>query len=109
MACAKQGCRRARRRRIEPNLPAVSEGLRKAGLPGVNQPERSLRERVRCSLLVDWPVYPRLIRTLWASTPSHNPRHAAPSQHRATTSRAAEEAARQGASPFAGLEGLACT
>jgi TolB-like protein/cytochrome c-type biogenesis protein CcmH/NrfG len=37
--CARPRCRRANRRRIEP-------------------------ERVRCSSLVDWPVYPRLTRTM---------------------------------------------
>jgi hypothetical protein len=25
------------------------------------------RERVRCSSLIDWPVYPRLAHTMWAS------------------------------------------
>ena len=39
--------------------PAVAEGLRKAGTPRRNEAslKRSLRERVRCSSLVDWPVY----------------------------------------------------
>jgi hypothetical protein len=37
----------------------------------VKQPEGSLRERVRYSSLVDWPVYPRLRRTMEASTPAH--------------------------------------
>ena len=30
--------------------------------------EARKRERVRCSSLVDWPVYPRLRRTMQAST-----------------------------------------
>jgi hypothetical protein len=30
----------------------------------VKQPEGILRERVRCSSLVDWPVYPRFKRTM---------------------------------------------
>ena len=30
----------------------------------MKQVEGSLRERVRCSTLVDWPVYPRLRRTI---------------------------------------------
>ena len=33
------------------------EGLRNQDYGGMKQ--GSLRERVRCSLLVDWPVYPR--------------------------------------------------
>ena len=42
-----------------------ADGLRKAGLPEVvKQLESSLWERVPCSLLVDWPVYPRLRRTM---------------------------------------------
>ena len=35
--------------------------------------EGSLRERVRCSSLVDWPVYPRLRRTMLTTTPKRNP------------------------------------
>ena len=31
------------------------------------------RERVRCSSLVDWPVYPRLRRTMLTTTPKRNP------------------------------------
>jgi hypothetical protein len=31
--------------------------------------EARKRERVQCSSLVDWPVYPRLTRTMRASTP----------------------------------------
>jgi hypothetical protein len=39
--------------------------------------EGSLRQRVRCSSLVDWPVYPRLRRTMRASTRSRKWAHAA--------------------------------
>jgi hypothetical protein len=35
--------------------------------------EARKREPVRCSSLVDWPVYPRLRRTMRASTPARNP------------------------------------
>ena len=33
----------------------------------------ALRERVRCSSLVDWPVYPRLRRTMLTTPPKRNP------------------------------------
>jgi hypothetical protein len=63
------GCRRERQRRIEPNLPAVFEGLRKQGC---RRSEATLktrkRERVRCSSRFDWPVYPRLSRTMRTSS-----------------------------------------
>jgi hypothetical protein len=39
---------------------------------GAKQLEGSLRERVRCSSLVDWPVYPRRRRTMEASSRSRN-------------------------------------
>ena len=32
-------------------------------------------ERVRCSSLLDWPVYPRLRRTMLGSERARNPRH----------------------------------
>ena len=32
-----------------------------------------MRERVRCSLLADWPVYPRLRATMLTTTPKRNP------------------------------------
>jgi hypothetical protein len=34
--------------------------------------EGGLRERVRCSSLVDWPVYPRLAHTMQASNGGRN-------------------------------------
>jgi hypothetical protein len=40
-------------------------------------PERALRERVRCSSLIDWPVYPRLRGTMQGSTRCRNKPHAA--------------------------------
>ena len=40
----------------------------------VKQLERRLWERVRCPSLVDWPVYPRLRRTMRASSRSRKPR-----------------------------------
>ena len=50
------------------NLPAVLDGLRKAGCQRNEASLKgSLRERVRCSSLVDWPVYPRLAHTMRAS------------------------------------------
>jgi hypothetical protein len=39
----------------------------------MKQVEGSLRERVRCSSLVDWPVYPRLRPTMLTTTPKRNP------------------------------------
>ena len=38
----------------------------------MKQVEGSLRERVRCSSLVDWPVYPRLRRTMEAAALARN-------------------------------------
>ena len=39
----------------------LCEGMRKAGVPEIEAEfEGSLRERARCSSLVDWPAYPRL-------------------------------------------------
>jgi hypothetical protein len=35
--------------------------------------EARKRERVRCSSLVDWPVYPRLRGTMLTTTPKRNP------------------------------------
>jgi hypothetical protein len=56
------------------------------GRGGVTQPEGSLRKRMRCSWLVDWPVYPRLRRTMGASTRWCNDRrstiHTALTTHR---------------------------
>ena len=39
----------------------------------MKQVEGSLPERVRCSSLVDWPVYPRLRGTMLTTTPKRNP------------------------------------
>jgi TolB-like protein/class 3 adenylate cyclase/Flp pilus assembly protein TadD len=51
----------------------IYDGLRKAGMPEErSKSEGSLRERVRCSPLVDWPVYPRLRGTMQASTRARN-------------------------------------
>ena len=36
-------------------------------------PEGRLRERVRCSSLVDWPIYPRLRRTMLTTPTKRNP------------------------------------
>ena len=50
------------------NIPPLLEGLRKAGCRrNESRFEGSLRERVRCSSLVDWPVYPRWRRTVQGS------------------------------------------
>jgi hypothetical protein len=60
----------------KPILQPAFDGLRKAGLleetrklaakkPGRENVRKE--ERVRCSWLVDWPVYPRLTRTTRAS------------------------------------------
>jgi tetratricopeptide (TPR) repeat protein len=46
------------------------EGLRSRDAGGVKQPERGLRERVRCSSLIDWPVYARL-SALWGTRRAH--------------------------------------
>ena len=35
--------------------------------------EGSGRERVRCSSLIDWPVYPRVAHTMRASNGGRNP------------------------------------
>jgi hypothetical protein len=40
----------------------------------VKQPEGSLRERVQCSSLVEWPVDPRLSPTIPLAVPARNAR-----------------------------------
>ena len=53
--------------------PSFVDAWRKAGLAEERSKfEGSLRERVRCSSLVDWPVYPRLGRTMKMSQRTGN-------------------------------------
>ena len=54
-------------------LEPIFDGMRKVGASGgMKQVEGSLRERVRCSSLVDWPDYPRLKGTMQGSECARN-------------------------------------
>jgi hypothetical protein len=67
--------------------------------------EARKRERVRCSSLVDWPVYPRLRRTMRASKGGRNSgRHSPP-----TTSHAARACDRVGTATAAASCGWAAS
>ena len=49
------------------NFPSGADTDAWLFVPEWSKFEGSLRERVRCSSLVDWPVYPRLKGTMRAS------------------------------------------
>jgi hypothetical protein len=72
MACAKPGCRKGRRKRIEGararhDLPSCKSRLaRTLGL------EHAEAGAVRSSSLADWPVYPRLRGTMQLSNGTRN-------------------------------------
>ena len=66
------GRHRATTRRIWLGSNPFSTAYARRGCRRNEASLKALRERVRCSSLVDWPVYPRLRRTMQASTNSRN-------------------------------------